>query len=172
MDSLETLRFPIGRWQPVANPTPEQCNEWIDRIEQAPSELRAAVAGISAAELATPYRPDGWTLRQVVHHLPDSHMNAYIRFRMALTEDEPTVKPYDEKGWAELPDGKSAPIDLSLDLFEQIHNRLVILLRSLDSEAMNRRFIHPEDGILTIAETVGVYAWHGDHHIAHIRSAR
>lgn len=172
MDSLETLRFPIGRWQPIADPAPEQYREWIDRIEQAPIELRSAVDGISEAELETSYRPGGWTLRQVVHHLPDSHMNAYIRFRMALTEDEPTVKPYNEAAWAELPDGKSAPIDLSLDLFEQIHNRLVILLRSLDSEAMKRRFIHPEDGTLTIAETVGVYAWHGDHHIAHIRSAR
>jgi len=172
MDTLEAVRFPIGRWQPVADATVAQCQEWIERIEGAPSELRSAVAGMSDAQLDTPYRPGGWTLRQVVHHLPDSHTNAYIRFRMALTEDEPTIKPYDEKAWAELPDARSAPIELSLDLFEQIHRRLVILLRSVDRAAMSRRFIHPEDGPRTIADTLSIYAWHGAHHIAHIRSMR
>jgi len=165
------LRFPIGKFQRADNLTGEQRREFIDAIARAPVRMNAAVAGLKPAQLDTPYRPGGWTVRQVVHHLPDSHMNAYIRFKLALTESEPTIKPYDEKRWAELADSK-APIEPSLALLENLHARWVPLLRSLTLADWAKKFRHPERGTMSLDETLALYAWHGRHHVAHITSLR
>jgi uncharacterized damage-inducible protein DinB len=145
---------------------------FIQQIEEAPARLREAVKGLTLEELNTPYREGGWTVRQVVHHVPDSHMNSYVRFRLALTEDEPTIKPYMENLWAELPDARSAPIDLSLGLLESLHTRWVALLRSLTPEQWKRQFRHPELGVVSLEQNLALYAWHGRHHVAHITSLR
>ena len=126
----------------------------------------------SKEQLDTPYRPGGWTVRQVVHHLPDSHMNAYVRFRLALTENEPTIKPYEQQLWAELPDAKTADIEMSLKLFEGLHQRWVLLLRSMKPEDFHRKYIHPESGVNVLDNVLQLYAWHGKHHVAHITSLR
>jgi hypothetical protein len=168
----EDLRYPIGKFhleEPVA---PHQLAEWIGQIAAAPTHLRTAVAGLSDAQLDTPYRPGGWTVRQVVHHVPDSHLNCYVRFRLALTEDEPTVKPYDEGRWAALPDARTAPVELSLALLENLHRRWVLLLEALTAAEWDRRFRHPELGVRTLRQTVAMYAWHGRHHVAHITALR
>ena len=144
----------------------------IDEIAETPARLRAVVSGLSPEQLDTPYRPEGWTVRQVVHHLPDSHLNSYIRFRLALTEDEPTIKPYHEDKWAELYDARTAPVELSLALLESLHERWVVLLKSLTAEDWARAFKHPEMGTVPLAKNVGLYAWHGKHHVAHIASLR
>jgi hypothetical protein len=171
------LQYPIGKfqwggvkWGGVS--TDEQRRQLIDQIDQAPAQLRQAVAGLTEEQIDTPYRPGGWTVRQVVHHLPDSHMNAYGRFRLALTEDEPTIKPYDQERWAALEDARTAPAELSLSLLEPLHRRLVLLLRSLRPEDFARTFRHPEMGVVTLDRLLGMYAWHGRHHIAHITSLR
>jgi len=171
------LQYPIGKfqwggvkWGGVG--TDEQRRQLIDQIDQAPAQLRQAVAGLTEEQIDTPYRPGGWTVRQVVHHLPDSHMNAYGRFRLALTEDEPTIKPYDQERWAALEDARTAPAELSLSLLEPLHRRLVLLLRSLRPEDFARTFRHPEMGVVTLDRLLGMYAWHGRHHIAHITSLR
>jgi len=171
------LQYPIGKfqwggvkWGGVS--TDEQRRQLIDQIDQAPAQLRQAVAGLTEEQIDTPYRPGGWTVRQVVHHLPDSHMNAYGRFRLALTEDEPTIKPYDQERWAVLEDARTAPAELSLSLLEPLHRRLVLLLRSLRPEDFARTFRHPEMGVVTLDRLLGMYAWHGRHHIAHITSLR
>jgi hypothetical protein len=166
------LRYPIGQFQDAGPVTDEQRQRLIDQIAAAPTKLRAAVEGLSAQQLDTPYRPDGWTIRQVVHHLPDSHLNSYIRFRLALTEDEPTIKPYYENRWAELDDARHAPIDLSLALLEALHRRWVLLLRSLRPQDLARTFIHPELGVVDLEKNLSLYAWHGRHHVAHITSLR
>jgi hypothetical protein len=166
------LRYPIGQFQDAGPVTDEQRQRLIDQIAAAPTKLRAAVEGLSAQQLDTPYRPDGWTIRQVVHHLPDSHLNSYIRFRLALTEDEPTIKPYYENRWAELDDARHAPIDLSLALLEALHRRWVLLLRSLRPQDLARTFIHPELGVVDLEKNFSLYAWHGRHHVAHITSLR
>ena len=168
----EDLRFPIGKFhleEPVA---PERVAEWIRQIAAAPTQMRAAVAGLSDAQLDTRYRPGGWTVRQVVHHVPDSHLNSYVRFRLALTEDEPTIKLYDEGRWAALPDARTAPVELSLALLENLHRRWVLLLESLTAAEWDRRFNHPELGVRTLRQTVATYAWHGRHHVAHITALR
>jgi hypothetical protein len=134
--------------------------------------LRAAVAGLTPEQLDTPYRPDGWSVRQVVHHVPESHMNAYIRFKLALTEDEPVVKPYDEAAWAKLPDISGTPIETSLTLLDALHDRWVRVLRLLDDTAFKRTFRHPEIGVITLEKNLALYAWHGKHHVAHITSLR
>ncbi len=162
------LRYPIGRYRPPEPVTAEDRREWIGEIERAPALLRSAVEGLSGEQLDTPYRPDGWTVRQVVHHLPDSHMNSYVRFRLALTEDEPVIKPYLEDRWATLPDAVSAPIGMSLDLLDSLHRRWVALLNSLTPEQLERAFRHPELGVRTLEWNLGLYAWHGRHHLAHI----
>jgi hypothetical protein len=166
------LRYPIGQFQDAGPVTDEQRQRLIDQIAAAPTKLRAAVEGLSAQQLDTPYRPGGWTIRQVVHHLPDSHLNSYIRFRLALTEDEPTIKPYYENRWAELDDARHAPIDLSLALLEALHRRWVLLLRSLGPQDLARTFIHPELGVVDLEKNLSLYAWHGRHHVAHITSLR
>jgi len=130
------------------------------------------VAGLSEPQLDTPYRPGGWTVRQVVHHVPDSHINSYVRFRLALTENEPTVKPYDESRWAELADSRTAHIETSLALLESLHERWVLLLRSLSPADFRRQFRHPELGAVSLEKNLALYAWHGRHHVAHITSLR
>ncbi len=164
------LRYPIGRFQKEATLTAARRAELISSIAKLPAGLRLAVQGLSAEQLGTPYRPDGWTVRQVVHHLPDSHLNAYVRFKLALTEQEPTIKPYDEKQWAELPDSRMAPVEVSLLLLEKLHERWALLLRSLSGSDFARTFRHPETGVLTLDTQLGLYEWHGRHHLAHITS--
>src|SRR5438105_1623587 len=137
-------RFPIGKFHYGGPPTQEEEQQFLDDIAQAPANLRASVKGLTDEQLDTPYRPGGWTVRQVVHHLPDSHLNSYLRFKLALTEDEPTIKPYDEARWAELVDARTAPVELSLALLDSLHKRWVLLLRSLSAADCSRRFRHPE----------------------------
>jgi hypothetical protein len=160
---MDDLRYPIGRFEGKG-----ELPQWIDEIAAAPSNLRAAVKGLTPQQLDTPYRPGGWTVRQVVHHVPDSHLNSYVRFRLALTEDEPTIKPYDEERWAGLVDARTAPVEVSLALLESLHERWVLLLRSLTPADWQRTFRHPELGVVTLERSAGLYAWHGRHHVAHI----
>ena len=134
--------------------------------------MRAALAGLSDSQLDTPYRPGGWTVRQVAHHVPDSHMNSYVRFRLALTEDEPVIKPYEESRWAELPDARGMPVEPSLVLLESLHARWVPLLRSLSAAEWKRSFRHPELGPVRLENNAALYAWHGRHHVAHITALR
>ncbi len=169
---MTDLRYPIGQFKMEAMLTPEQLRHHIDEIAHAPAKLRQAVTGLSPEQLDTPYRPGGWTVRQVVHHLPDSHLNSYTRFKLALTEDQPTIKPFQEDRWAELEDGRAAPIEVSLDLLESLHKRWVLLLRSLKPLDFGRRFQHPELGIVTLEKNVCLYSWHGRHHTAQITSLR
>jgi hypothetical protein len=166
------LRYPIGKFSFEGNPSYPQIQKLIDNIEQAPAQLRAAVQGLSDSQLDTPYRPDGWTVRQLVHHMPDSHANAYVRFKLALTEDEPTIRPYFEDRWAELPEAKSAPIELSLALLDALHKRWVIGLRNLKSDDFKRTFRHPDLGIVSLEKNVALYSWHGQHHVAHVTELR
>ena len=171
--SSTDLRYPIGTYRPAATVSDQDRKQWIEEIGKAPAELRAAVAGLTPKQLDTPYRPDGWTVRQVVHHVPDSHMNAYVRYKLALTEENPTIKPYDEAGWANLSDTRTVPIDVSLQLLELIHVRWMAVLRSLDAKDLQRTFFHPEKKrTQTLDQTLGLYAWHGKHHVAHITSLR
>src|SRR5690348_1437072 len=165
-------RYPIGKFTYENPPSPEQRRELLANIEAAPAKLRAAVSGLSDKQLNTPYREGGWTVRQVTHHVPDSHMNAYVRFRLALTEQEPTIKPYEEARWAELVDAKSAPVDVSLALLDSLHDRWVRLLRSLKTEDFARTFRHPDHGVRTVDWLLFLYAWHGRHHTAHVAELR
>jgi hypothetical protein len=146
--------------------------QWLGEIEATPARLRAAVAGLTEAQLDTPYRPDGWTVRQVVHHLADSHLNSYVRFRLALTEDEPTIKTYEQERWAQLPDARTAAVETSLKLLETLHARWVMLLKTLKPEDFARALKHPELGRVTLEKYLAMYAWHGRHHIAHIIGLR
>jgi uncharacterized damage-inducible protein DinB len=167
------LRYPVGKFDFDAPVTETDYPRLIAEIAETPGALRRAVAGLSRDQLETRYRPEGWTVKQVVHHVPDSHMNAYCRFKLALTEDEPTIKPYDEAKWAELPDSQQVPIAVSLDLLEALHQRWVALLRSMDAANFNRGLRHPErDQVLTLAQMLALYAWHGRHHVGHITSLR
>lgn len=145
---------------------------FVDQIAETPAHMRAAVAGLTDAQLDTPYRPGGWTVRQVVHHVPDSHMNSYVRFRLALTEDAPVIKPYEEARWAELHDARTLPIEPSLELLESLHARWVPLLRSLTEADWKRMFRHPELGPVRLEQNAALYAWHGRHHVAHITKLR
>ena len=165
-------RYPIGKFQVLDHPDDNMRIEFIQRIADAPSEVKAAVQGLTEEQLDTPYREGGWTVRQVVHHLPDSHINSYVRFRLALTEDEPTIKPYNERLWAELFDARTAPVALSLQLLESLHERWVMLLRSLKPSDFSRTFRHPEHGARNLDWLLQLYAWHGRHHVAHITSLR
>ncbi|RFU66214.1 YfiT family bacillithiol transferase [Bacillus sp. V59.32b] len=165
------LRYPIGEFNHRGSITLESINEWIKEIEIAPEDVKEAVKGLEDDQLDTPYRPNGWTVRQVVHHLADSHMNAYIRFKLALTENNPTIKPYQESEWAELPDSE-LPVEVSIMLLEALHTRWVTLLRSLTSTQLEQTFQHPDSGIVQVGYNIGLYAWHGRHHIAHITTLR
>jgi len=166
------LRYPIGEFKYEGPLRDEQLQAGIARIEEAPARMRAAVAGLDKTQLDTPYRPEGWTVRQVVHHVPESHLNPYTRFKLPLTEDEPVIKPYFEDRWAKLDDARQAPIALSLDLLEALHGRWIWFLRSLKPEDFQRTFRHPELGLVSLDKAVGLYAWHGQHHVAQITSLR
>ncbi|QYR22802.1 bacillithiol transferase BstA [Paenibacillus sp. sptzw28] len=166
---MDQVRFPIGLFTHEGDITQEQLRQWVAEIGSMPGRLREAVDGLTDEQLDTPYRQGGWTVRQVVHHLADSHLNSYTRFKLALTEEEPTIKPYYEDRWAELADGRTAPIELSLTLLDALHSRWLILLRSLQREQLSHSFIHPESGgSIRLDWNIGNYAWHGNHHIAHI----
>jgi hypothetical protein len=166
------LRYPIGKFERPETITESQRRAFIDTIAEAPARLTSAVAGLTPAQLDTSYRPEGWSVRQLAHHVPDSHMNAYVRFKLALTEDEPTIKPYEEARWAELGDTTTTPVETSLALLENLHKRWVILLRSLTLEQWSRKFRHPALGTLTLDQNLALYAWHGKHHVAHITALR
>ena len=167
------LRFPIGKFSFPESVSSDEIARWTDAIERAPAALRAAVKGLNTAQIETPYRPGGWTVRQVVHHLADSHLNAITRFKLALTEDTPTIKPYDEAAWANLEDTRVVPITVSLDLLDALHIRWIALVRSMSPQQMQRDFRHPEHGrILRLDATLALYAWHGRHHVAHITTLR
>lgn len=169
---MEDPRFPIGKFHHEGPMSLEQKAKYLDDIEQMPKRMRAAVAGLSDAQIDTPYRDGGWTVRQVVHHVPDSHMNSYVRFKLALTEENPTIKPYAEDLWAELPEAKTAPIEVSLSLLEDLHRRWVLMLRGLKPEDWQRTFQHPQLGPMSLEKNLALYSWHGRHHVAHITSLR
>jgi len=169
---MTDLRYPIGKFHFDGPPTEEQRKKFINDIVQAPADLRAAVKGLSEEQLDTPYRPDGWTVRQVAHHVPDSHLNAYVRFKLALTEEGPTIKPYAEDRWAQLADTRATPVEVSMALLDALHDRWVRLLRSLQTEEWKRTFRHPELGSVSLEKNLALYAWHGRHHAAHITSLR
>jgi DinB superfamily len=171
MDILD-LRYPIGKFKFPESVNPEDRVTFVQQISQTPAQMKAAVAGLSDEQLNTPYRPGGWTVRQVVHHVPDSHLNSYIRFRWALTEDDPPIKAYYEDRWAELPDARTAPVDVSLVLLESLHGRWGALLGSLTDQDWKRTFRHPELGPVSLEKNAALYAWHGRHHVAHIRGLR
>lgn len=169
---LEHLRFPIGKLTFDPDATGDKRRTFIRQIADAPAALRAAVGGLNDRQLDTPYRPEGWTVRQVLHHVPDSHVNAYVRFKLALTEDNPTIRPYDEAAWARVADTARTPPDVSLQLLDALHRRLVVLLESLQPSDFARPLQHPESGALTIDRLLQIYAWHGRHHVAHITELR
>jgi len=169
---MNDLRYPIGKFTYDGAMTADKKKAYVDGVAQAPAKLRSAVKGLTDAQLDTPYRPGGWSVRQVVHHLPDSHLNAYVRFKLALTESDPTIKTYAEDQWAELVDSKITPIDVSMTLLESLHDRWVRLLRSLSDEDWKRTFRHPELGSMTLEKTLALYAWHGPHHVTQITNLR
>lgn len=171
-DQRERLRYPIGRFQPRAALAATERRALIDEIARLPADARAAIAGLSDAQLDTPYRPGGWSVRQLVHHLPDSHLQSYVRFKLAVTEWEPTIKPYDEAAWAELADARGADVAGSLLLLEALHRRWTHFLASLEPAQFERAFRHPELGRVTLATNLQLYAWHGRHHVAHITHLR
>jgi hypothetical protein len=169
---MDDLRYPVGRHQRPASLSDAQRRDAIEAIAATPANLRAAVRGLDDKQLDTPYRPEGWTVRQVVHHVPDSHANAYIRFKLALTEDTPTIKPYDESAWATLEDAKSTPIGTSLTLLETLHDRWVRILRAMKPADFSRKLNHPENGVMSLDQLLAMYEWHGKHHVAHITNLR
>ncbi|MDQ1639558.1 MAG: hypothetical protein QOF62_2897 [Pyrinomonadaceae bacterium] len=166
------LRYPIGEFSFSGAQSHDERAVLIAEIADMPKWLRAAVHGLTPEQLDTPYRPGGWTVRQLVHHVPESHMNSYIRFKLAVTEDQPTIKPYFEDRWAQLQDSLDSPVELSLDLLEALHRRWVSFLRSLKDEDFDRTFQHPELGVVSLKKNVALYAWHGRHHVAHITALR
>ena len=165
---MTDLRYPIGKFTPKDQYPPEEISTFVDRIESLPARLEAAVKNLTSAQLDTPYREGGWTVRQVVHHVADSHINSYIRVKWTLTEATPTIKAYDEKAWAETPDNQLDPL-LSLQLLKALHAKWVALYRSLGAADLQKEFIHPETKkSVRLDRLAGLYAWHGDHHLAHI----
>lgn len=170
----DDLRYPVGRFEPPTTVTAADRAGFIAVIAETPALLRAAVAGLDEAQLDTPYRPGGWTVRQVVHHVPDSHLNSYTRFRLALTEDLPVIRPYQEARWAELPDARSGPVAYSLDLLDALHVRWVALLRAMTDADYARAYRHPDQPgrDLPLGEVLANYAWHCRHHLAHITRLR
>ena len=169
---MTDLRYPIGKFVPPAQPTKDSRDQAIEVIADTPKLLRDAVQGLDENQLDTPYREGGWTLRQVVHHVPDSHVNAYVRLKLALTEPTPVIKPYDEAAWANLADTTAVPIDVSLNLLEAVHRRWVALLRAMKDDDFRREYVHPETGRHALDHLLALYAWHGPHHVAHITSTR
>jgi len=166
------LRYPVGQFSAPGTISRADLDGFIDEIAQLPEQLRRVVAGLTDQQLDTPYRPGGWTVRQVVHHLPDSHMNAYIRFKLALTEDSPAIKPYRENLWAEIPEARTAPLAASLAILDGLHFRWTNTLRTMSVADFARTFHHPERGEMRLDLTAAMYAWHCRHHVAHISSLR
>ena len=169
---MTDLRYPIGEFTGLSDVTTDQRRALIGEIAAAPSALRSAAAGLGNAQLDTPYRPDGWSVRQVVHHVPESHMNAYVRFKLALTEETPTIKTYDQAAWSTLADTARTPIEVSLTLLEALHRRWTILLESMDAADYQKRLVHPDHGPVSLEWMLQLYAWHGRHHAAHITELR
>jgi uncharacterized damage-inducible protein DinB len=170
---MENLSYPIGQFVYQGKYSAEQRKQLIFQIAETPTLLREALSNLSEAQLDTPYRPEGWTVRQVLHHIPDSHLNAYIRFKLTLTEDTPTIKPYLEEKWANLADTFQTPIDVSLALLEATYFRWVMVLKNMKDSDFDRTYFHPESQkTFTLDEALGLYVWHGKHHIAHITSLR
>jgi uncharacterized damage-inducible protein DinB len=169
---MTDLRFPTGKFVYPSQPPKEWRASAIDTIAETPARLRDAVQGLDEDQLDTSYREGGWTLRQVVHHVPDSHLNAYIRLKLALTETAPVIKPYDEAAWAKLADTTAVPIDVSLNLLDAVHRRWVALLRSMKDDDFQREYVHPDTGRHVLDHLVALYAWHGPHHVAHITTTR
>jgi uncharacterized damage-inducible protein DinB len=169
---MDDARYPIGPFTPTTGTTEADRDSWIAVLAEAPDNLCAALAGLNREQLDTPYRAGGWTVRQLAHHLPDSHLNSYVRCKWALTEDAPIIKPYFEERWAELPDTRETPIEVSLDLLAALHGRWVVLLRALSERDFARRFVHPESGAQTLHENLAYYAWHARHHTAQITALR
>ena len=165
------LQYPVGKFRPKPEITDAERQQLIKQVAEAPKKLRSAVADLNKKQLDTPYRPGGWTVRQVVHHVPDSHLNAYVRFKLGLTENQPTIKPYEQQLWAELADAK-APIDISLNLLDALHQRWMIILKSMKPEDFARLINHPESGIQNLDRVLQLYAWHGRHHTAHITTLK
>ena len=165
-------KYPIGKFQWEDNLSDARQRELIEQIAATPAMVRAAVAGFNEQQFDTPYREGGWTVRQLVHHVADSHMNAYIRFKLAMTEDEPTIKTYEQDRWAETIDARTAPAEVSLSLIDGIHGRWAMFLRSLAPSDFSRKLTHPEHGKMTLERLLGLYAWHGRHHTAHITGLR
>ena len=168
----ESLRYPVGRFTKPGTLTPAQRAAAIEVLAAFPAQFRAAVQGLDAAQLDTPYRDGGWSVRQVVHHVPESHMHAYCRLKFALTEDNPTIKPYDEGAWSSFADQASAPIEASLQIVDGVHGRFVTLWRLMTAAQFARTLQHPENGPMTLDDLLGMYAWHSRHHLAHITSLR
>lgn len=169
---MTDLRYPTGKFAPPAQPTKESRQQAIELIAETPGLLRDAVEGLDEDQLDTPYRDGGWTLRQVVHHVPDSHLNAYIRLKMALTEPVPVIKPYDEAAWANLADTTAVPIDVSLNLLDAVHRRWVALLGAMKDDDFRREYVHPDTGRHVLDYLLAMYAWHGPHHVAQITTTR
>ena len=170
---LERLRYPVGRFTYPATVTPAELSAHIAEIERLPQKMRDAIAGLSDAQLSTPYREGGWMVRQVVHHVPDSHMNAFVRFKLALTEDTPTILPYNQTKWAELPDVNATPVQVSLSLLDSLHTRWLALLRGMSAADFAREYLHPEHGKRVRLDAVlAMYAWHSKHHVAQITGLR
>jgi uncharacterized damage-inducible protein DinB len=169
---MDDLKYPVGKFSAKPDLTPSERAKLIESIAAAPGRMRAAVQGLSDEQLDTPYRDGGWTVRQVVHHVPISHMHAYVRMCFALTEDSPEIKVYEESVWANLADARTAPIQMSLQLLEALHERWLTLMRSLSDDDFTRTFVHPEYGAMTLSTQVQLYEWHGRHHVAHITNLR
>lgn len=169
---MEDLRYPIGPFRPKPTTSPSEKKEKVRKIAETPQKLREAISGLSDSQLDTPYRPGGWTVRQVVHHLPDSHLNSYIRFKLTLTEDKPTIRAYHEALWAELPEAKKGSVEMSLALLDALHIRWVAVLESLTPSDYEKILMHPESGPMNLDRLLQLYAWHGQHHVAHITQLR
>ncbi|MBR9852952.1 MAG: putative metal-dependent hydrolase [Algicola sp.] len=170
-EALEQLKYPIGKFKVPKNITSSDLENWITVLEELPQRLNDLVSALSAEQLETPYRPEGWTVRQLIHHISDSHHNSYIRFKWALTENAPVIKPYNEKAWAELFDTRTAPVQMSLDHLKAVHAKLVFLIKGLSEEDLQRTFVHPDgDQETSLKENIGRYAWHGTHHYTHIKN--
>lgn len=169
---MTDFRYPIGRFEKPEFLSEAERSSAIRAIADTPARLRAAVEGLDPSQLDSPYRDGGWTVRQLVHHVPDSHLNAYIRFKLALTEDSPTIKPYDENAWAQLPDTITTPVETSLTMMDVLHERWTNVLRAMKASDFGRKLMHPERGPLTLDQMLAMYAWHGRHHVAHITALR
>jgi hypothetical protein len=169
---MDDLRYPVGPFVFEKETSPARRAAWIRQIAEAPALLRSAVSGLSDRQIETPYRPGGWTVRQVVHHVPDSHLNAYCRYKLALTEDNPTIKPYDEAAWANVADTAGTPLEVSLTLLEALHQRWVVLLEAMTPADFARPLQHPERGAISLDWMLQLYAWHGRHHAGHVMTVK